>query len=136
MTDNSCRALHQPSRNDVNLYRYFLIYFDSQVHAPFLQLHRAEPEHNSWQLRHFFDHIRDCMISLQDNTEEANKIVNELDTEVDFLATYFITAFTIGFKTALDGQPTQKGKEKEKKTQKKGIKIKNPQKKVRNTLCQ
>lgn len=84
MTDNSYRALHHPSRNDVNLYRYFLIYFDSQVHAPFLQLHRAESEHNSWQLRHFFNHIRDCMISLQDNIEEANKIVNDLDTEFTF----------------------------------------------------
>jgi hypothetical protein len=55
--------------------------FDTQVHSDFLQLHRAEPEHNSWRLRHSFNHIRDCIVSLQENIEEANRLVTELDTE-------------------------------------------------------
>jgi hypothetical protein len=51
------------------------------VHSDFLQLHGAEPEHNSWRLRHSFNHIRDCIVSLQENIEEANRLVTELDTE-------------------------------------------------------
>jgi hypothetical protein len=56
--------------------------FDTQVHSDFLQLHRVQPEHNSWRLRHLFNHIRDCIVSLQENIEEANKIVTDLDTEL------------------------------------------------------
>lgn len=84
LADDMYRTLHEPSSNDVNMYRHFLTYFDSQVHAPFLQLHRVEPRHNSWHLRHSLNHIRDCLVSLQDNVEEANKIVTNLDTEFTF----------------------------------------------------
>jgi hypothetical protein len=63
------------------MYRHFLAYFDSEVHSGFLQLHRIEPEHNSWQLRHLLNHIRNCITSLGENIEEANRIVTELDTE-------------------------------------------------------
>lgn len=51
------------------------------MHSYFLQLHRDAPEHNIWQLRHLLNHIRDCIVSLQENIEEANEIVSNLDTE-------------------------------------------------------
>ncbi|GAB7329540.1 hypothetical protein MBLNU13_g01306t2 [Cladosporium sp. NU13] len=78
------RRLHAPSKDDVNLYRYFLAEFDDEVYCPLLQLHRVQPEHHSWQLHPWFDHIRSCMISIEENIEEANKIVTELDTEFTF----------------------------------------------------
>ena len=73
-----------PSNEDVNLYRYFLAEFDEEVYCPFLQLHRVQLEHESWRLRPWFDHIRNCLISLEENVSEANKTVTELDTEFTF----------------------------------------------------
>lgn len=82
---NSARSrLHAPSNDNVNLYRHFLAEFDDEVYCPLLQLHRVQPEHHSWQLHPWFDHIRSCMISIEENIEEANKIVTELDTELTF----------------------------------------------------
>jgi hypothetical protein len=73
-----------PNNNDVNLYRHFLAYYDTQVYCPVLQLHRVKPQHNIWRLRNLFAHVRDCMLSLEENVEEANKIVTELETEFTF----------------------------------------------------
>lgn len=66
------------------MYRHFLTYFDSEVHTPFLQLHRVSPGHNSWRLRHRLDHIRECIVFLCENVEESNKLVTELDAEFAF----------------------------------------------------
>jgi hypothetical protein len=66
------------------MYRHFLAYFDFEVHTPFLQLHRVNPKHNSWQQRHRFNHIRECFVFLCANVEEANKLVTELDAEFAF----------------------------------------------------
>jgi hypothetical protein len=66
------------------MYRHFLAYFDSEVHTPFLQLHRTHPRHNYWQQRHRFNHIRECFVFLCANVEEANKLVTELDAEFAF----------------------------------------------------
>lgn len=82
VTDEARRTLHWPSTNDVKLYRLFLIYYDDEVYAPFLQLHREEPEHGSWQLQHRLTRIRDCIVSLYEDCEEANQIVKALDDEL------------------------------------------------------
>jgi hypothetical protein len=66
------------------MYRHFLAYFDSEVHTPFLQLHRVNPRHNSWHQRHRLNHIRECFVFLCANVEEANKLVTELDAEFAF----------------------------------------------------
>jgi hypothetical protein len=66
------------------MYRHFLAYFDSEVHTPFLQLHRTNTRHNCWQQRHRFNHIRECFVFLCANVEEANKLVTELDAEFAF----------------------------------------------------
>jgi len=66
------------------MYRHFLAYFDCEVHTPFLQLHRVNPKHNSWQQRHRFNHIRESFVFLCANVEEANKLVTELDAEFAF----------------------------------------------------
>ena len=84
MTNPACSGLHAPSDDNVNLYRHFLAEFDDEVYCPLLQLHRVQPEHHSWQLHPWFDHIRSCMISIGGNIEQANKIVTELDTEFTF----------------------------------------------------
>ena len=42
------------------------------------------PRHNSWQLRHRLNHIRDCIIFLCENVEESNKLVTDLDAEFAF----------------------------------------------------
>lgn len=84
MANLACSRLHAPSNDNVNLYRHFLAEFDDEVYCPLLQLHRVQPEHHSWQLHPWFDHPRSCMISIEENIEEANKIVIELDTEFTF----------------------------------------------------
>lgn len=84
MANSAYSRLHAPSSDDVNLYRHFLAEFDDEVYCPLLQLHRVQPEHDSWQLHPLLNHIRYCMISLEENIEEANKIVTELDTEFTF----------------------------------------------------
>jgi hypothetical protein len=84
VANSACSRLHAPSNDDVNIYRHFLAEFDDEVYCPLLQLHRVQPEHHSWQLHPWFDHIRYCVISLEENIEEANKIVTELDTEFTF----------------------------------------------------
>jgi hypothetical protein len=66
------------------MYRHLLAYFDSEVHTPFLQLHRVNPQHNSWHQRHRLNHIRECFVFLYANVEEANKLVTELDAEFSF----------------------------------------------------
>lgn len=66
------------------MYRHFLAYFDSEVHTPFLQLHRMNTQHNSWHQRHRFNHIRECFVFLCANVEEANKLATELDAEFAF----------------------------------------------------
>lgn len=84
MVNSAYSRLPAPSNDDVILYRHFLAKFDAEVYCPLLQLHRTHPEHHSWQLQPWFDRIRCCMISLEENIEEANKIVTELDTEFTF----------------------------------------------------
>lgn len=54
------------------------------MYEPLLELHEEQPEHCSWQLRHWLNTIRDCIIGIYENVEDANKLVVDLDAEFTF----------------------------------------------------
>lgn len=77
-------TLHTPSENDTNLYRYFWIYYYTNVYSPLLEIHRAEPDHSVWQLHDKLNSVQKSIASISEDCEEANKLVTELDAEFTF----------------------------------------------------
>lgn len=73
------RSLHKPQQSDISLYCQLLEFFDDLVYAPFLQLHRSEPENGSWQLKDNIQCIHDSLQEMSDKCGETTKMVRQMD---------------------------------------------------------
>lgn len=60
-------------------YEQLLELFDDLVHEPFLQLHRTEPEHGSWQLKDNIQCIHDCLQETYEKCAASTKMVRQID---------------------------------------------------------
>ncbi|GAB7355687.1 hypothetical protein MBLNU459_g6390t1 [Dothideomycetes sp. NU459] len=75
--------LHMPNGVEARIFRKMSTLYDTHVYAPFLQLHRIEPDHNMYQLD---EHLTPIYILLQDvfrGAMKADRLVMDIEQEFE-----------------------------------------------------